>query len=191
MKYTVIASIAALLSTTAASASGCDASYKSGTLAEHRPGYVAVDDLQEFMDENDIAGGITYSFEEKDDELWIDIEEVSSETSGVVVARNLFVFGRVLDKDYRKFILSDEGAGVFSISGPKLQSIGCQFVWKEDRGENPIVLLRALADNLTYHDSGSRVAPPFNGSLLGDTKAAMDTLSGNMVPQWVLSAPMK
>ncbi|MGZ2381764.1 hypothetical protein [Rhizobium brockwellii] len=175
------------LAALAADGDSCGGNYWPGTLPEHQVDSIDVSSLQSFLDKAPVFDGIKFEVTRKGGELWLDIVSYPGDLTALASIRTLFVIGRVLKPDYSKLVLADKHEGEFEISYRDLHSLGCQFVWGvEGRGQNPIALNRDLTDALRYYPAGERVAPPFTGSLLGDTNVMLTTLNQIVYPQWLL-----
>ena len=180
--------LATIFSVNNALANECGSNYWPGTLSEHKPNSVAVSELNGFLSTFPSAEGIMFEIKRKPDELWIDILEYPGHVTVAASIRILFIIGRITDGDFGALVLADAGKGIFRISENDIRAIGCQFVWSvRGRGQNPIALIRQFIDTLRYYDTGQRVAPQFNGSLLGDTNKAMIALNKIVYPEWILS----
>lgn len=151
-----------------------------------RPHSVPLDALQERVNSDPFAAGGEFAISVKDRVLRIDLVAIPGDASAAVALRVLFMIGRIAEAEYDEVRLTDEGKDVFLIEGTTFQDIGAQFVWGEaERGQNPIHLIRLLADALRYPD-GRRVAAPFNGSLLGDTNRAVTAINEHVHRHWTL-----
>jgi hypothetical protein len=117
----------------------------------------------------------------------MDLVAIPGDTSVAAVVRVIFMVGRLAAPDYGELILADAERDIFVIDGTVMRDIGRQFLWgEEEKGQNPIHLIRVFADALRYPD-GSRVAEPFTGSLLYDTTRAMDAINKQLHPKWTLA----
>lgn len=166
----------------------CGGQYWPGTLPEHSVDAIAPRELQEWLDHAPIIQGVKYSVTVKGKELWLDAVEFPGDVSALASIRAILIIGRIVKPGYDKLILADGEDGVFEISYADLHIIGCQFVWTEGKGQNPIALNRELADALRYYPDGGRVAPIFTGSLLGDTTAMLTTFNQVVYPKWLLKS---
>lgn len=179
--------ISFLLAGNTAFANPCGTPYFAGTLPEHEVGSVPLSNLGAFLDSFPTAEAIKFEIDIRTDELWIDVLEYPSSVTIAAASRILFIIGRIVDGEFGTLVLADDGEGIYQISESDIRAIGCQFVWGvEGRGQNPIALVRQLADNLEYYGTGQRVARRFNGSPLGDTMAALDVLNNFINPNWVM-----
>jgi hypothetical protein len=164
----------------------CGADYFPGTTSEHEVGSVPVISLKKFLNTNPSTEGMKFDIEQKGSELWIDPFQAPPTISALIAVRTLFIVGRVTQPTYKTLVLADEGQGIFQIPYSSMHKIGCQFVWGvEGRGQNPIALTREFVDALQRYPDGLRVAPEFNGSLLGDTNRALTTMTSVVYPQWL------
>ena len=153
------------------------------------PNSVSNIDLAGYINQNSSwADGIKVSVEEHGDELWLDVTEFPGTTVVVAAQRVIWLAARLSAGHQKKLVFADGGEGVFEIDELIIKDIGCRFVIGQQSGENPIALLREFYDALDYYHTGLRVAPPFNGSLLGDTSTAMAVNNDIFIPKWVLSA---
>lgn len=175
------------LAAVAAEGASCGVNYWPGTLPEHQVDSISASALQSFLDSAPVVDGIKFQVTLKGGELWLDIVSYPGDLTALASIRTLFVIGRVVKPEYSKLVLADKSEGEFEISYRDLHTIGCQFVWGvQGRGQNPIALNRDLTDALRYYPTGVRVAPPFNGSLLGDTNIMLTTLNNLVYPRWLL-----
>lgn len=171
----------------AAGPESCAADYWPGTLPEHAVDSVSIGDLQEFLDTAPVFDGISFSVTTVGDELWLDILKYPGQVTALASIRTILVIGRVVRPDYSKLVLSNAGKGIFEIPYGALHRIGCQFVWSvQGAGQNPIALNRDLVDAMRVYGTGQRIAPPYDGSLLGDTGKMLNTLSEVVYPRWLL-----
>jgi hypothetical protein len=151
------------------------------------PFSVPIAELEQRLNNDPSSDGVKMHIGHHDGVLSFDIYESPGETSAAAIVRVLFMAFRLAEKDYTRVSLVDTGTEIFSLDASDAQSIGQQFVWGEaGAGQNPIALIRQFADALR-DDSGNRVAPPFNGSLLGDTSKALDTLNDRFHPDWTFA----
>lgn len=175
------------LAAVAADGDSCGGNYWPGTLPEHKVDSISVGSLQSFLDTSPVFDGIKFRASRKGTELWLDVVSYPRDVTALASIRTIFVIGRVVKPEYSALVLADKADGEFEISYRDLHAIGCQFVWGvEGRGQNPIALNRDLTDALRYYPKGARVAPPFNGSLLGDTNIMLSTLNEIVYPRWLL-----
>ncbi|MFF2320221.1 hypothetical protein ACFVTJ_04125 [Agrobacterium sp. NPDC058088] len=188
MKTLVQTVLAGFLSVAPAMAAdnSCGEKYWQGTGPEHTIDQIPVSGLQRFLDTSPAIDGIKFHVSMKGKEVWLDIVQYPPEVSVIASLRSLLVIGRVVQPGYDKLVLADGDKGLFQVSYQDIHAIGCQFVWGAEGGQNPIHLLRELADSLTYYADGSRVAPPFTGSLMGDTSAMLGTMNKIVYPEWLL-----
>lgn len=191
MKTLVLSAIAGLFCVASAIAAdnSCGEKYWPGTGPEHAVDQVSASGIQKFLDTSPAVEGIKFGVSIKGKEVWIDVVQYPPEVSVIASLRSLMVLGRVVKPGYDKLVLADGDKGLFQVGYPDIHEIGCQFVWGADKkGQNPIALLRQLADKLTYYETGARVAPPFNGSLMGDTNAMLTTMNKIVYPEWLLKS---
>lgn len=181
-----IAILAISTSAAVAAENSCGEKYWPGTGPEHAVDQVSVSGIQDFLDTSPAVDGIKFAVTVKGKEVWLDIVQYPPQVSVIASLRSLLVLGRVVKPGYDKLVLADGDKGLFQVSYQDIHAIGCQFVWGTEGGQNPIHLLRELADSLTYYADGSRVAPPFTGSLMGDTSAMLGTMNKIVYPEWLL-----
>lgn len=191
MKILVLSFFAGLIGMAPAAAAdnSCGDHYWAGTGPEHEIDQIPVSGIQRFLDASPAVDGIKFDVSIKGKEVWLDIVQYPPEVSVIASLRSLMVLGRVVKPGYDKLVLADGDKGLFQVAYPDIHAMGCQFVWGADKkGQNPIALLRDLADKLTYYETGARVAPTFNGSLLGDTNAMLATMNKIVYPEWLLKS---
>ncbi|PYB77012.1 hypothetical protein [Rhizobium wuzhouense] len=165
----------------------CAGDYWPGTLPEHAVDSVSLDDLQDFLDTAPVFDGISFSVTAVGDELWLDILKYPGKVTALASIRTILVIGRVVRPDYTKLVLTDAGKGIFEIPYGALHRIGCQFVWGvQGAGQNPNALNRDLVDAMRFYGTGQRIAPPYDGLLLGDTGKMLNTLNDVVYPRWLL-----
>lgn len=181
-----IAILAISTSAAVAAENSCGEKYWPGTGPEHAVDQVSVSGIQSFLDTSPAVDGIKFDVTIKGKEVWLDIVQYPPQVSVIASLRSLLVLGRVVKPGYDKLVLADGDKGLFQVNYQDIHAIGCQFVWGSEGGQNPIHLLRELADSLTYYADGSRVAPPFTGSLMGDTSAMLGTMNKIVYPEWLL-----
>ncbi|UXT64140.1 hypothetical protein FY133_00545 [Agrobacterium tumefaciens] len=181
-----IAILAISTSAAVAAENSCGEKYWQGTGPEHAVDQISVSGIQSFLDTSSAVDGIKFDVTIKGKEVWLDIVQYPPQVSVIASLRSLLVLGRVVKPGYDKLVLADGNKGLFQVSYHDIHAIGCQFVWGTEGGQNPIHLLRELADSLTYYADGSRVAPPFTGSLMGDTSAMLGTMNKIVYPEWLL-----
>jgi hypothetical protein len=154
---------------------------------QKEPFSVPLSSLEDRINTDPSAEGVKMHIGHGNGILSFDIYETPGDTSAAAVLRVLFMAFRLAEKDYSKVNLTDSGSVIFSLVGQAAQSIGQQFVWGEaGAGQNPIALIRQFADALV-DQNGNRVAPPFNGHLLGDTTRALDTVNKRLHPDWTFA----
>ena len=154
-----------------------------------RPNSVANSDLESLINGGaSWADGVKISVDGRGKELWLDVTEYPGTTAIAATPRIIWLIGRISSGAQTRVVFSDGKKGLFAIDEPILKNIGCRFVIGQEGGENPIALMREFYDALTYFDTGARVAPRFNGSLLGDTMIALDVNNKVFVPAWVANA---
>ncbi len=170
----------------AVAASSCGDNYFASSQDGQQIDSVEVDDLQAHLDTSSDTEGMKFAVSLKGDELWLDLVKTPSDISALVAVRTIFIIGRIVKPAYAKLVLSDEGKGLFQISYQNIHAIGCQFVWGgQSTGQNPTALMRQMVDSLEIYPSGDRLAPPFNGSLLGDTSLSLKTMTERVYPEWL------
>lgn len=171
------------LSISAAQAS--DIRFESNDPAK-KPFSVPLSQIEKRINDDASADGIVLSVSTKDRVLRVDIKEIPGKTSIAAALRVIMMIGRIAEATYTEMRFVDEGIDVFVIDGNKIREIGGQFVWGEEgKGQNPIHLTRLFADALRTPD-GQRVSPPMTGSLLGDTRNAMNTLNKRFHSEWTM-----
>jgi len=174
-----------LATATLAFAQDADPRFDSADPAK-APLSVPLDRLEQRINDDPAADGIRMSITTEGRILRLDILSMPGTTSMAATERVIFMTARVAQADYDEMRFSDQGVDLFIIDGETIRAIGRQFVWGEEgKGQNPIHLMRLFVDGLKQPD-GSRAAPPFNGSLLGDTNATMQFLTKVFAPAWVL-----
>lgn len=152
---------------------------------------VSLDQIEKRINNDPAADGILLSIRAKSRVLRLDLVAIPGKTSMAAATRVVFMTARLAKPDYDEMRFVDEGKDLFVIDGNVIRDIGRQFVWGEqDKGQNPIYLMRVFVDALRYPD-GSRVAPPFTGSLLGDTSLATRTITDVFNAQWVMNKNTK
>lgn len=153
------------------------------------PGSVPNGALASYVNENrSWADGIKISVDQRDDELWLDVTEYPGTAAVAAAMRVVWLLARVSSGNQKRLVFADEGRGLFQIDSAVAKDIGCRFVIGENGGENPIALMREFYDALEVFQTGRRVAPLYNGSLLGDTMTAMTVNNEIFVPKWIVSA---
>lgn len=173
------------VSGTLASAQDEDSRFDSTDPAK-APLSVSLSQIENRINGDPAADGIVLAITVKDEIMRIDLKAMPGTTSVAAATRVIFMIGRLAEPDYTELRFSDEGKDLFVIDGDAIRGIGRQFVWGEEgRGQNPIHLIRLFVDALRYPD-GTRVAPEFTGSLLGDTTVSTRTMVDVFNPEWVL-----
>jgi|JI7StandDraft_1071085.scaffolds.fasta_scaffold307921_1 hypothetical protein len=174
---------------TVVSASTCGSDLLAGSIDLTAPDSVGNDGLADFVNSGPSwTEGVKVSIEEQGDELWVDVTEYPGAASLAAAVRIAWLIGRVSSGSHQSVVFSDEGKGLYVIDETTLAHIGCRFVVEQEGGENPIVLMREFYDALLTYEDKTRVAPEYNGSLLGDTNTALTVNNEVFVPGWVLSA---
>lgn len=136
----------------------------------------------------DMNDGVQFKSWMKGGDLWLDITRYPGEVTAAVGPRSVMQAGRLAGPGFRRLVLADQGRGVFSIDEPNLRAIGCQFVWNQQGGQNPIALMRMLFQSMRYYESGQPLSNGFNGSLMGDTSLALGLSTKVFMPGWAMSA---
>lgn len=173
------------MSSTVASAQTEDSPFDSADPAK-TPLTVPLSQIEKRINDDPAADGIVLAISVEDGIMRIDLKAMPGTTSVAAATRVVFMIGRLAEADYTEMRFSDEGEDLFVIDGDTIRSIGREFVWGEEgRGQNPIHLIRLFVDALRYPD-GSRVAPEFPGSLLGDTTVSTRTMVDVFNPEWVV-----
>ena len=144
--------------------------------------------LQNHLNASSWSDGVIVDVAMNERELWMDIVYFPGETQAAAAVRIAFQVGRLTDEDFDKFVMAEDGRGVFSIDEPALREIGCQFIWGKEGGQNPIALMRHFFKELKRYETGAPVFSGFTGSLLGDTTLALDVHNSFFVPEWVMSS---
>ncbi|WP_445012007.1 hypothetical protein [Vreelandella stevensii] len=153
---------------------------------EKLPFSVSVSEIQQRINLDPSADGIIMSIDYDGNALNVDIKKIPGDTSIAAVLRVVMMIGRLVEQDYDEMHFVDDEDVIFIIEGSEIKEIGRQFVWGEQgKGQNPIHLTRLFADSLRTPD-GNRVSPPMTGSLLGDTRNAMETINQRFHPEWTL-----
>lgn len=151
-----------------------------------KPLSVPISQLENRINNDPSADGIILSITKKEDGLRLDLISIPGSTSVAAVTRVVFMIGRLAEPDYAEMLFVDGDVDLYMIDGEKIREIGREFVWGEEgKGQNPIHLIRLFTDNLRTPD-GKRVAPPFTGSLLGDTSKAITTMNNDFNKNWVI-----
>ncbi|BCB08135.1 hypothetical protein HHSLTHF2_20250 [Vreelandella venusta] len=164
---------------------GSDAIFESDD-PEKLPFSVPVSQIQQRINLAPSADGIVMSIDYNGNVLNLDIKKIPGDTSIAAVLRVVMMIGRLVEQDYDEMRFVDDEDVIFTIRGSEIKEIGRQFVWGEQgKGQNPIHLTRLFADSLRTPD-GNRVSPPMTGSLLGDTRNAMETINQRFHPEWTL-----
>lgn len=151
------------------------------------PQSVSIGDIQNYMNTIETSEGVIFDIEQRQAEIWIDIVFVPDDATMVSGLRAVMQMGRILAGDFDRIVLSDEGTGVYQLPEAKFREIGCQFVWGEEGGQNPIYLIRLFFQNLEIHPTGTKAVSGFTGHLLGDTTRAMDYHNQQFARSWILS----
>ena len=151
------------------------------------PFSVPLNEIQQRINSDPAADGAEFKIAVSEGVLRLDLLAIPGTTSVAAVPRCIFMVARLAVSDYKEMRFSDEGKDIFVIDGSSVRDIGRQFVWgEEDKGQNPIHLLRLFTDALRNPDA-TRVMPPLTGSLLGDTMQAMETMNKQFHPRWTLA----
>ena len=169
-----------------AGAETCGAFYWQGSAHGQEVDSVDRESLEPFLRTLPAAEGIGFAVKNTSKEVWVDITTYPGEVTLLAATRVVFILGRMVKPGYDYLVLADNGEPVFKIGYDDIHRIGCQFVWGEEGGQNPIALIRDFVDSLRYYSNGARVAPEFPGSLFGDTNIAVSTMNEIVNPQWVL-----
>lgn len=112
--------------------------------------------------------------------LVFDLRSFSVETSQIDIMRVLFqTADSVRDKSFEKVILAYKGTAKFSIPGTYFQTIGKEYSW-----QNPIVLTRTFAQNVTDLQ-GKKAFSTWTGGVFAVMKNQLDDL-GALHRQWYL-----
>lgn len=164
----------------------CSRGQFSGPWPEHRIAHYPIDDFRATFNGSDHFGGLDITLTEVGDTIEMDAIAVPGDASAVVAVRAIFILGRALETEAETLVLTQDGTAVFSFAMADIHAIGCRFVWGVDvTSENPIALMRELADSARYAQTGRRAAPAFNGSLLGDTNRALTFINEGLYPAWL------
>lgn len=168
-----------------ASGQELDSRFDSGDPAK-TPQSVPLSQIEKRINRDEAADGIVLTIKASDHVLRLDIVSMPGTTSVAAATRVVFMTARLAKPDYTEMRFADEGRDLFVIDGPTIRDIGQQFIWGEEgKGQNPIHLIRLFVDALRYPD-GTRVAPVYPGSLLGDTNVSTHTMVEVFNPEWVL-----
>jgi hypothetical protein len=121
-------------------------------------------------------------------DLQLDVLSFPGDVTAAAALRVIFMIGRLSDESYDRLVLIDEEVPLFYISEADLRSVGCRFIWRQQRGENPNALMRDFYSNLYFHETDQPVVRGLNGSLLGDTQRVLQANNEVMLPAWIVSA---
>jgi hypothetical protein len=147
---------------------------------------VPLSQIEQRINSDPTADGIQMSITVKDRVMRLDVVAMPGTTSMAAATRLVFMTARLAKPDYDEMRFSDEGQDLYVISGETIRGIGRQFVWGEHgKGQNPIYLMRLFVDALHFPD-GSRAAPPFPGSLLGDTSLTTQFMARSFNQNWIM-----
>ena len=186
MRTLCLVSLLLCMSTAQLSAQDADPRFDSTDPAK-TPFVVPLSQIEKRINSDRAADSVRLTIEATAGVLRLDVIEMPGATSVAAATRLVFMTARLAKPDYIEMRFADEGEDLFVIDGPRIREIGRQFVWSEEgQGQNPIHLLRLFVDALRYPD-GSRVAPPFPGSLFGDTSTAIKVMADVFNPRWVIA----
>lgn len=160
----------------------------SSTQEYLQPLAVPADRIGSHLSASEWSSGVEIESEMHGDELWIDITSFPGDTTAAAGPRAIMMVGRLADESFSHLVLSDAGTGLFAISEPDIRSIGCQFIWGVEGGQNPIALMREMYAAMTHYGTGQPLSTRWNGNLLGDTTIAINVNNEIVLPGWVMSA---
>lgn len=185
----IIVGCTALILPFQASATDCSAWPRFSTTEDYlRPNSQPAAEVDDFLNTSEFSSGLVLEAQLHGDELWVDILKFPGHSSAAIGMAAIMKIGRLVDADFEKLVLADNGNPAFFIYEPVAREIGCQFIWGREGGQNPIYLMRILAMNLHRYETNALVATGFTGSLLGDTKLALSINTEILLPDWALSA---
>lgn len=137
---------------------------------------------------SEYSDGVVFSSRRKGKDVWLDIEKFPGTTTAIAGTRAIMMAGRLMDENFERLVLEDDGKPVFAISEPDLRAVGCQFIWAREGGQNPIALMRELYRAMVWYEDGRPMSAQWNGSLLGDTTLAASLSVDVLMPEWAMSA---
>ncbi|MCW3782974.1 hypothetical protein [Defluviimonas salinarum] len=144
--------------------------------------------LDAFMNASPMANGMKFRSELRDRDLWLDVVEFPSDTSGLAGAVSLMAIGRVAADEFDRLILADGEEGVFEIANGDLRAVGCRFLWGQETEEAPFAQIVELFQGLRSYEGHARVTPELSGNLMHDMTVTLETHNGPFVDGWLRSA---
>jgi hypothetical protein len=152
------------------------------------PQSVEISRAQDYINGLETSEGVIFDIEQRENELWIDIVYVPNDATVISGLRAVMQLGRLVAGEFDRIVLSNDGKGVYQLSEATIREIGCQFIWGEEGGQNPIYLMRVFFENLELYPSGDKAVSGFTGRLFADTNIAMEFHNKQFAPAWMLSA---
>ena len=134
------------------------------------------------------ADGIVFSSRRRGADIWLDIETYPGATVAIAGTRAIMIAGRLMDENFKRLMLEDDGTPIFAISEPDLRAVGCQFIWASEGGQNPIALMREFYKAMVWYEDGAPLSDQWNGSLMGDSTLAARLNAEALIPKWIMSA---
>jgi len=163
-------------------------SYFSSTEEFLEPLSVSSKKIGKHLTASEYSDGVVFSSRRKGKDVWLDIEKFPGSSSAIASTRALMMAGRLMDENFERLVLEDDGKPIFAISESKLREIGCQFIWSREGGQNPLALMRELYQAMVWYEDGRPMSTLWNGSLLGDTSLAAQLSAQVLMPEWAMSA---
>jgi hypothetical protein len=187
--FSSLISLCFLVQTSIASATDCSSwSQFSSSNQALAALSVPIASIQDHLNGLPTSEGVIFDVELKQRELWVDVVYVPDQATAISGLRAMMQMGRLVQGDFDRVVFSDDIKGVYQIPEPILREIGCQFIWGQEGGQNPIYLIRFFFENLEFYPNGEKAVNGFTGHLLGDTSRAMDYHTAGFVPAWMLTA---
>ena len=144
--------------------------------------------IQDHLNRLETSEGVIFDIEIKDGEVWIDVVYVPGNSTAITPLRAFLQLGRLMQGEFTNVVFADDGKRIYQIPESMARELGCQFIWGQEGGQNPIYLIRLFFENLGTFGTNERAVSGFNGSLLGDTTRAMEYHADVFLPRWVLTA---
>ncbi|MFG6572468.1 hypothetical protein ACGYLO_12745 [Sulfitobacter sp. 1A13353] len=137
---------------------------------------------------SEYSDDVVFSSRRRGKDVWLDIEDFPATSPAIAATRALMMAGRLMDENFERLVLEDDGNPIFAINEPELREIGCQFIWAREGGQNPLALMRELYQAMVWYEGGRPLSDQWNGSLLGDTGLAAKLSTEVLMPEWAMSA---